>query len=342
MEKGSIKDAQITASTQWDASYAATNARLHSTAGVGGWGPRQNNAHQFLQVDLGKEIEVTGIKTQGCSNVAYWVRSYTISYGNDGTHFQNYEKLRVFQANQDQSTVVTNVLNPALKARYIRIHPKSDNGWICMRMEPLGCQKAIPKTLFPVYCDMDAGGWTMVFKAVGGVEKNVYEVYKSDQTSSQDKVEALDVTNKYRDHYKNRIVLTWEAFDATEARVNLYKGGTSKVELKFNAKGTDNQNWFNDSKLSHSSQWYDIKKESKNYFSISGDTTKKRHFFINRGYAGNCAGDTGWMVIAGGQCDWERAHQNKNPILYSKLSKYTKWEEKNDVGEADVLAVFLR
>ena len=65
------------------------------------------------------------------------------------------------------------------------------------------------------------------------------------------------------------------------------------MELKFNAKGTDNQNWFSDSKLTHSSQWYDIKTESKNYFSISGDATKKRHFFINRGYAGNCAGDTG-------------------------------------------------
>ena len=116
-----------------------------------------------------------------------------------------------------------------------------------------------------------------------------------------------------------------------QARVNLYKGGKSKVELTFNAKGTDNQNWFIDSKLSHSSQWYDIKTESKNYFSISGDTTKKRHFFINRGYAGNCAGDTGWMVIAGGQCDWERAHQNKNPILYSKLSIYTKWEEKSEL-----------
>ena len=116
-----------------------------------------------------------------------------------------------------------------------------------------------------------------------------------------------------------------------QARVNLYKGGTSKVELKFNAKGTDNQNWFIDSKLSHSSQWSDIKTGSKNYFSISGDTTKKRHFFINRGYAGNCAGDTGWMVIAGGQCDWERVHKNKNPILYSKLSKYTKWKKKSEL-----------
>ena len=102
------------------------------------------------------------------------------------------------------------------------------------------------------------------------------------------------------------------------------------MELKFNSKGTDNQNWFIDSKLNHSSQWYDIKTESKNYFSISGDTTKKRHFFINREYAGNCTGDTGWMVIAGGQCNWERVHKI-NTILYSKLSNYTKWEEKSEL-----------
>ena len=56
----------------------------------------------------------------------------------------------------------------------------------------------------------------MVFKAVGGVEKNVYEVYKSNQTSSEDEVEALNVTNKYRDHYNNRIVLNWEMFDTSE------------------------------------------------------------------------------------------------------------------------------
>ena len=56
----------------------------------------------------------------------------------------------------------------------------------------------------------------MVFKAVGGVEKNAYGIYKSDQTSSEDEVEALKVTNKYRDHYKNRIVLNWELFDASE------------------------------------------------------------------------------------------------------------------------------
>ena len=97
MEKGSITDAQITASTHWSG-YPPKYARLHFTGGAG-WGPAsgKTDTHQFLQVDLGKEMEVTGIKTQGCHGGGYWVRSYTVSYGNDGTHFQNYEKEKVWR-----------------------------------------------------------------------------------------------------------------------------------------------------------------------------------------------------------------------------------------------------
>ncbi|CAH3141935.1 unnamed protein product, partial [Porites evermanni] len=324
MQKKTITDAQITASSSWNSAHGPSNARLHFRSGhgkTGAWSSRTNDKNQWLQVDLGKKLEVTAIQTQGRYDYNQWVMSYTVSYSNDGKTFypyQNHKKSSCDHIN-------------------VSVFSSKTMQWILARA-------ASPKAFLNRLTVINAFylGWTMVFKAVGGVDKNVYEVYKSDQTSSEDEVEALNVTNKYRDHYKNRIVLNWELFDASEARVSLYKGEKSKVELKLNAKGTDNQNWFSDSKLTHSSQWSDIKTESKNYFSISGDTTKKRHFFINRGYAGNCAGDTGWMVIAGKECDWERGHQHKNPILYSKLSKYTKWEEKDDVGEADVLAVFVR
>ena len=77
----------------------------------------------------------------------------------------------------------------------------------------------------------------MVFKAVGGVEKNVYEVYKSDQTSSEDEVEALNVTTKYRDHYKNRIVLNWELFDPSEVlkTVTMLSSFSNRDHLKTKA-----------------------------------------------------------------------------------------------------------
>ena len=90
MEKGGISNAQITASSQYHSPYQSYNARLNS--GGGSWIPASNNAHQWLQVDLGKKTEVTGIKTQGRYNAGQWVTSYRVSYSNDGSTFQTYNE----------------------------------------------------------------------------------------------------------------------------------------------------------------------------------------------------------------------------------------------------------
>ena len=60
----------------------------------------------------------------------------------------------------------------------------------------------------------------MVFKAVAGVDKNVYDTYNSHGTSSEDVMSALDVTNKHHDHYKNRIVSKWRDFNPSEVVYN--------------------------------------------------------------------------------------------------------------------------
>ena len=56
----------------------------------------------------------------------------------------------------------------------------------------------------------------MVFKAVGGVGKDVYYTYNSGHASSENEKEALDVTNKHKDHYMNKIIFNWKTFDASE------------------------------------------------------------------------------------------------------------------------------
>lgn len=56
----------------------------------------------------------------------------------------------------------------------------------------------------------------MVFKAVSGINKKVYLTYNSPQTSSEKVMAALNVTNEHKDHYKNRIVLKWADFHASE------------------------------------------------------------------------------------------------------------------------------
>ena len=112
--------------------------------------------------------------------------------------------------------------------------------------------------------------------------------------------------------------------DFFKARVVLYKGGKLMKELKFNAKGSDKLNWFSFSRLSQS-PWSDIKSEPKNYFSIVGEPSHDRRFFINRNYGG-CSADAGWMLVSGSLCSWaSRFLPRKNVILYSKKTVYTNW-----------------
>ena len=96
MENRLIKDAQITASSEWDSNHAASQARLNFKAGGGkrgGWSARSNNANQWIQVAFGKSTKLTGIATQG-RNQEYrqWVTKYQLQYSDDGVNFHYYKE----------------------------------------------------------------------------------------------------------------------------------------------------------------------------------------------------------------------------------------------------------
>ena len=96
MESGAIPDAQISASSQWNAYNAARQARLHFQAGsgIGGsWAARTNNVNQWLQIDLGYQYSnVTRVATQGRNAYLEWVTKYKLQYSDDGVHFQYYRE----------------------------------------------------------------------------------------------------------------------------------------------------------------------------------------------------------------------------------------------------------
>ena len=96
MESGAISDGQISASSQWDGNHAAIQGRLHFEAGggkAGGWSTRENNANQWLQIDLGSEYrKVTRVATQGRNDYPQWVTKYKLQYSYDGVHFQYYRE----------------------------------------------------------------------------------------------------------------------------------------------------------------------------------------------------------------------------------------------------------
>jgi len=48
---------------------------------------------------------------------------------------------QVFPGNRDRNTPVGSVLNPPIVARHIKVHPKTWNGFISMRVELYGCRE---------------------------------------------------------------------------------------------------------------------------------------------------------------------------------------------------------
>ncbi|XP_078352793.1 uncharacterized protein LOC144637605 [Oculina patagonica] len=151
MESGSILDAQITASSQWNENHAAKQGRLHfqkTDSTAGGWSAATHDANQWLQIDLGGQyFRVTGVATQGRNeDDTQWVTKYKLQYSNDEVTFQYYIEQgqttdKEFAGNEDRDTVVSHELNPPIRARYIRFVPVAWNAHISMRVELYGCQE---------------------------------------------------------------------------------------------------------------------------------------------------------------------------------------------------------
>ena len=96
MESGDISDAQISASSEWDANHAAIQGRLgfQAVSGkAGSWSARANDGNQWLQIDLGNQhTKVTGVTTQGRNGYSQWVTKYKLQYSDDGVNFRYYRE----------------------------------------------------------------------------------------------------------------------------------------------------------------------------------------------------------------------------------------------------------
>ncbi|XP_078381758.1 uncharacterized protein LOC144664478 isoform X1 [Oculina patagonica] len=195
--------------------------------------------------------------------------------------------------------------------------------------------------MFNVYCDQSSkgGGWTMVFKLVSGVSADVYQLWSSEDSLNENNAEALNVISSLREHYKNRFVQNWQTVNPKEVRVALYTNGSEVLSLFFDSVDADKENWFSKYRLTQA-PWNDVKSEPHNYFSIIGHPPE-RAFFINRNYGG-CEVDAGWLLVSSdGKCAFEYRLPTI-AIMYSKLETYTSWDSYENVGIADVLAVFIR
>ncbi|XP_022807914.1 lactadherin-like [Stylophora pistillata] len=146
VEDGRIPDEAFSASSSASSSYLPNRGRLNlaPSGGKHCWAAGQNNANQWLQVNLGRLFNLRGVATQGRHDHNQWVTSFSLSYTADDfiwVFIKENSQVKTFLANSDRKTVVKHIFSPDIRvfARSVRFHPKGWKNHISMRVEIYGC-----------------------------------------------------------------------------------------------------------------------------------------------------------------------------------------------------------
>lgn len=99
----------------------AAAATSNSTAAAAA-APISEVVADYLQIDLGRELEVNAVATQGAESRPAWVSQYQLAFSNDGIHYVSGGK---YNGNADNSQIVKNTLSRPVIARFVRILPIS-------------------------------------------------------------------------------------------------------------------------------------------------------------------------------------------------------------------------
>uniref|UniRef100_A0A8C6WAW2 Coagulation factor V n=1 Tax=Nannospalax galili TaxID=1026970 RepID=A0A8C6WAW2_NANGA len=150
LSTGVISDSQIKASeylNYWEPKLA----RLNNGGSYNAWSiekPALELASKpWIQVDMQKEVIVTGIQTQGAKHYlkSYFTTQFYVAYSSDQTNWQIFKgnstkNVMYFEGNSDASTIKENLFDPPIVARYIRISPTNSYNRPTLRMELQGCE----------------------------------------------------------------------------------------------------------------------------------------------------------------------------------------------------------
>ncbi|XP_048583976.1 uncharacterized protein LOC5501433 isoform X1 [Nematostella vectensis] len=146
MENQGILSTAMTSSSEIDGSHSASAGRLY---GGSSWCSATLSSSEYLQVDLGRVVRVTGIATQGSPDEYKWASRYRLSYSNDSNTWSTVTS--DFAGNVDGNGVRVNWLSPQIRSRFIKVHAQSWNTAVCMRLEIHGCERN------PLSCDIPVG-----------------------------------------------------------------------------------------------------------------------------------------------------------------------------------------
>ncbi|XP_051003709.1 coagulation factor V [Acomys russatus] len=147
---GTISDSQIKAS-EYLSYWEPKLARLNNGGSYNAWSI-EKSALEFplktwIQVDMQKEVVVTGIQTQGAKHYlkSCFITEFQVAYSSDQNNWQIFrgnstKSVMYFDGNSDASTIKENRFDPPIVARYIRIHPTKSYNRPTLRLELQGCE----------------------------------------------------------------------------------------------------------------------------------------------------------------------------------------------------------
>ncbi|XP_068091514.1 SCO-spondin-like isoform X2 [Hyperolius riggenbachi] len=156
----------FTASSELDnhPAYLAQLNRVFPEAQHQGWSPQSSDypglasEGPYLQVDLQKPWNLTGIVTQGSGSSDSYITSLSVQFSDDQQTWHNYTErssddselqTKVFQGNFDGSTPVARSFDQLISARYVRILPHDYHRGIFLRTEILGCGEVSVRPAVP-------------------------------------------------------------------------------------------------------------------------------------------------------------------------------------------------
>lgn len=85
LENNIIPVIQLTSSSSRDANHTAREARLYN---FNAWCAGGSGTNEYLQVNLGELMTITGLATQGDPHGSGWVKTYNVSYSKNGKEWR--------------------------------------------------------------------------------------------------------------------------------------------------------------------------------------------------------------------------------------------------------------
>uniref|UniRef100_A0A8B9LLU8 SCO-spondin n=1 Tax=Astyanax mexicanus TaxID=7994 RepID=A0A8B9LLU8_ASTMX len=111
-----------------------------------------NSQAPYLQIDLLKPYNITGLLTQGGGLFDTFVASFYLAFSADGNQWYTYKELitdsrpkaKIFLGNHDDRGVAQIRLDRMVSARFVRVMPHDFQNGIYLRVELMGCGGGVP------------------------------------------------------------------------------------------------------------------------------------------------------------------------------------------------------